>query len=113
MATLLLKTPQHIIGFLSWWSYRVPIKIFRWFEELLSGIDNNLQLFANLKLWFSFEPLFGDYGWRGRAVGFLLRGVRLAVTLLVYAAALGVGIAALAAWFLTLPGALALIFGLV
>lgn len=113
MATLLLKFPSHLTGFLIWWVSLIPLRIFRWFEEFLTGIDASLQLFANLKLWLSLEPLFGDYGWKGRLVGFLLRGVRLAVTVVIYLVVIGLAVATILGWLLIFPLSLALTFGLI
>lgn len=113
MATLLLKFPLHLAGFLIWWVSLVPMRIFRWYEEFLTGVEANLQLFANLKLWLSLEPLFGDYGWKGRLVGFLLRGVRLVVTLSVYLVIIGLAITTIVGWLIVFPLSLALTFGLI
>ena len=113
MATLLLKFPSHLAGFLIWWVSLVPVRIFHWFEELITSFEANLQLLANLKLWLSLEPLFGDYGWKGRLVGFLLRGVRLVVTLVLYLAVVALAVGTILGWLAVLPLSLALIFGLI
>lgn len=113
MNTLLLRTPHHLLGFFGWWAYLMPIRIFHYFEDFLSAVDGNLKFGANLKLWLAFEPLFGDYGWRGRLVGFLFRTLRALVTLLVYIAIFCIAIASIIMWYLLIPLSFALIFGLI
>ena len=80
----------------------MPKWIFTRTELWLASIDDSFQLLPNLRLWLSFEPLFGDYGWRGRIIGFLFRGVRFIYSLLVMLFVLLVGIALMLLW-LSLP----------
>ncbi len=91
----------------------MPIRIFHFFEDYIAGLDSNLKFGPNLRLWFRLEPLFGDYGWRGRLVGFLFRTVRLATTLFVYVAAFAIGLAGIVLWYLLLPFAIGLILHLI
>lgn len=111
--TLILRTPTHLLGFLSWWAYLMPVRIFHYFEDLIASFDSNLKLGPNLKLWLALEPLFGDYGWRGRLVGFLFRALRCLVTLLTYIAVFLLGIVAIIVWYLLIPISVALIFGII
>lgn len=111
--SLLLRTPFHLLGFLSWWAYLMPIRIFHYFEEFVSHMDGNLKFGANLRLWLAFEPLFGDYGWRGRLVGFLFRSVRAVFTLLAYVAVICAGLAAIIFWYLLIPIAIALMLRII
>jgi len=111
--SLILKFPAHILGFLNWWLGVMPTRIFRSFEEIFTKFDGSLQLVSNLRLWFMFEPLFGDYGWKGRMIGFLFRGVRAAVTVLIYISILIVAAAFELGWILLLPASIGLIFGLI
>jgi len=90
---------KEIISFIKWWGWQTPQTILYWTKNLLLDFDNNLQFGANLRLWLSVEPMFGDYTWSGRVTGFLIRGVRVAVTLLVYAAILIAGILATLIWW--------------
>ncbi len=113
MTALLLKFPSHILGFLAWWLLSMPHRIFHWFEELLGSLDNKLQLLSNFRLWLSLEPLFGDYGWKGRMIGFLFRGVRTIISLIAYLIIIGLWLAAEAFWILLLPAAIGLIFGFI
>lgn len=91
----------------------MPIRIFHYFEEFISTVDGNLKFGANLKLWLAFEPLFGDYGWRGRLVGFLFRTFRAIITLLTYIAIICAAIVAMILWYLLIPLSIALIVGIV
>ena len=91
----------------------MPARIFRWFEDLLSKLDANLQLVSNIKLWLTIEPLFGDYGWKGRMIGFLFRGVRTIFSSAVYLVIIGLWLMAEAAWILLLPASIGMIFGFI
>jgi len=72
------------INFIVWWGKEVPCTILRFTKELLLSFESNLQFWANLKLWLTIEPMFGDYTWSGRTIGFLIRGLRVFVTIIVY-----------------------------
>lgn len=113
MSTFLLQTPRHISGFLIWWIYQMPANIFRWFEGALASLDNNLQFGRNLRLWIMLEPLFGDYGWRGRMIGFLMRGIRAIFTLITYLAVFILGLICIAGWIALIPAAVAVIAQLI
>ena len=78
------------------------MKIFKSTKSFLITADNILELGANFRLWFAIEPLFGDYNWQGRLVGFVIRSVRIIATLGVYLAVLMLGVATILAW-LALP----------
>lgn len=97
-----LKPFVEIYNFIVWWIVLTPTGMLKNTRSFLIAADNILELGANLRLWFAIEPLFGDYNWQGRLVGFLIRSVRVVVTLVVYLAILGVGILATLAW-LALP----------
>lgn len=70
--------------FLSWWLADVPAKILDGTRSFLLSAEDVLRFGANLRLWLAVEPLFGDYNWRGRLIGFIFRGVRVIATLVVY-----------------------------
>lgn len=72
------------INFVVWWGNEVPRIILRFTRDLLFSFESNLQFRANLKLWLTIEPMFGDYTWSGRTIGFLIRGIRVIVTIFVY-----------------------------
>ncbi len=111
--SLLLRTPFHLLGFLRWWAATMPVRLFHNFEDFISNLDGNLRLGSNLKLWLGFEPLFGDYGWRGRLVGFLFRTFRCLFTLLTYIAVIFAGILTIIFWYLLIPISIALILHLI
>lgn len=102
MTSYWLKPFIEICNFVAWWIVLTPAKILKNTRSFLITADNVLELGANLRLWFAIEPLFGDYNWQGRLVGFLIRGVRVVVTFAVYLAILVMGILATLAW-LALP----------
>jgi len=93
---------KEIGHFITWWAREVPQAILHSTRDMLLSFDDSLQFGANLRLWLAIEPMFGDYTWSGRTTGFLLRGLRVAVTLIVYAVVLLVGLALTLAW-LALP----------
>lgn len=93
-------TPIREIGrFLTWWVADMPAKILDSTKSFLLTAEDVLQFGANLRLWLAIEPLFGDYNWRGRVIGFLFRGVRVAATLTVYLLIGLVGLAATIMWW--------------
>ena len=93
-------TPIKEIGrFLSWWVADVPAKILDGTKSLLLTAEDVLQFGVNLRLWLAIEPLFGDYNWRGRVIGFLFRGVRVAATLVVYLLIGVVGLVVTITWW--------------
>lgn len=93
---------KEIGRFITWWAADIPQAILHSTKEMLLSFDDSLQFAANLRLWLAIEPMFGDYTWSGRATGFLLRGLRVAVTLVVYTVVLLVGLVLTLAW-LALP----------
>ncbi len=93
---------KEIGHFVTWWAQEIPQAILRSTRDMLLSFDDSLQFGANLRLWLAIEPMFGDYTWSGRATGFLIRGLRVAVTLLVYVVVLAVGLAITLIW-LALP----------
>ena len=97
-----LKPFLEIYNFVIWWIVSTPVRIFKNTRSFLVTADNALELGANLRLWFAVEPLFGDYNWQGRLVGFVIRSARIITTLMVYLAVLVLGIVAVLAW-LALP----------
>ena len=102
MEKALLVPIKEIVNFLAWWGWQTPRGILYGTKNLLLDFDNSLQLGANLRLWLAVEPMFGDYTWSGRVTGFLLRGVRVLITLLVYLVVLVTGVLAIILW-LALP----------
>ncbi|MFH0912450.1 MAG: hypothetical protein V1807_02215 [Patescibacteria group bacterium] len=90
---------KEILGFLTWWGKEVPRQIMQFTKDLLLSCDNSLQFTANLRLWLALEPLFGDYTWSGRAVGVLMRGLRVVATVAVYLVVLVLGLTAVVFWY--------------
>lgn len=91
----------------------MPVQIFRLFEGLMIAMDDNLQFAKNLRLWLMFEPLFGDYGWRGRLVGFFMRGMRALVTIVIYALVFVTVIVFMLGWIALLPLSITMILQLI
>lgn len=90
---------KEILNFIIWWGKEIPLAILRSTREFLLSFESSLQFGANLKLWLSIEPMFGDYSWSGRTIGFLIRGMRVFVTLIVYFVILIIGVVILLVWF--------------
>lgn len=82
-----------------WWLWVIPVRLLRYGWDFFLATDNNLQLATNLKLWLMFEPMFGDYDWKGHVIGFFLRGVRTFATLLTYIVVLGFCLALPLSWY--------------
>ena len=94
-------TPIKEIGrFLNWFFAVVPAKILATTKLFLLTAEDVLKFGANLRLWLAFEPMFGDYSWKGRLIGFLFRGIRVLTTLLVYLTFLSIGLAAVVTWWI-------------
>lgn len=89
---------REIINFFIWWARVVPAAIFANTKEILLSFEDSLQFGANLRLWMAIEPMFGDYSWSGRTVGFLLRGLRVIFTLFIYGLILAGGLVAVLGW---------------
>lgn len=102
MENVWLMPFKEIAGFLAWWGWEVPRVILKFTGSLLFGLEDSLQFVANLRLWLAVEPMFGDYTWSGRAVGFLMRGLRVIVTLSVYVVVVLAGCVIVISW-LALP----------
>lgn len=102
MSQVWLIPLKEIYLFLRWWGWEIPAAIFQATKNVLLDFDDVLQFAANLRLWLAVEPLFGDYTWSGRLTGLLLRGVRVAATVLVYVGILGLGLLSIVGW-LALP----------
>ncbi|MBN2585622.1 hypothetical protein JXA59_03180 [Patescibacteria group bacterium] len=93
-------TPINELGrFLVWFFAIVPAKILASTKSFLLTAEDILQFGANLRLWLALEPLFGDYNWRGRLIGFLFRGFRVMATLLVYLIISVIGLIAILVWW--------------
>jgi hypothetical protein len=91
---------KEVIRFLGWWIADVPAKILVNTRSFLLTAEDVLQFGANFRLWLAIEPLFGDYNWRGRLIGFIFRGFRIFATLLVYLIISAIGLAAAMVWWM-------------
>lgn len=100
MLAALTSIGTNITAFFVWWLFLMPKWIFLRTQIWLANIDDSFQLLSNLRLWFSFEPLFGDYGWKGRIIGFIFRGIRFAYSLIIMLAVLLFGIGLILLWLI-------------
>lgn len=78
----------------------MPLRILEQTKNFLIVADENLMLGKTVRLWVAVEPLFGDYTKGGRLVGFFLRGVRIAISILVYLAIFLAGLGLFAIWYM-------------
>lgn len=108
MTSIILVPLKQIVKFLDWWAIEVPTNFLIGTRNAVIDFDEELQLVANFRLWLAVEPMFGDYTWSGRTVGFLIRGLRVAMTLFVYILIVALGLGMIVGWWL-LP---LIIFGL-
>lgn len=67
--------------FFYWWLFQAPKKIFIILKRIIALINNELSFTLNLRL--IFTPLFGDYTWIGRIIGFTIRAQEIIIGLLV------------------------------
>jgi len=84
MTQIIFLPLKELGSFIRWWGVSMPLRILRQTKNLLITVDENLMLGRTIRLWIAVEPLFGDYTKGGRLVGFFLRGVRIATSILVY-----------------------------
>lgn len=90
---------KELTSFLAWWGFEVPKRLFLAGWNIFLATDDTLRLASNAKLWLAFEPMFGDYDWKGYLVGFFLRGIRVMASVLAYVAVLALVIALPIAWY--------------
>lgn len=100
MTSIILVPLKQILKFLEWWAVEIPTTILIGVRNVLVDFDEGLQLVANFRLWFAIEPMFGDYTWSGRTVGFLLRGLRVAMSLFMYVLIVVIGLGLIMGWWL-------------
>lgn len=58
-----------------WWIYLAPKKIFTFLARFTGLVNNKLEFTLNIKL--LFVPLFGDYTFVGRIIGFIFRVLQI------------------------------------
>ncbi|MBU1092353.1 hypothetical protein KJ836_01620 [Patescibacteria group bacterium] len=100
MTPVILVPLKQILKFLEWWAVEVPTTILIGVKNVLIDFDSGIQLVANFQLWIAVEPMFGDYTWSGRTVGFLIRGLRVIMTLFVYILIVMIGLSLIVGWWL-------------
>ena len=110
MTAVWLVPIKEIYSFIRWWLVEIPLYLLRFIKSSLIATDDILRLGANLRLWVAVEPLFKDYTWSGRMVGFFIRGIRILVSILVYLVILVIGTLVVLTWFLLPLLAIILIF---
>lgn len=91
---------RELSRFLIWWIWLIPKQIVSSTKEWILDMDDVLVIGATIRLWFAVEPLFGDYDWKGRIIGFLFRFIRIVISLGVYLSILALGLAVLITWLL-------------
>lgn len=77
----------------------MPKKILGWIYTTLLAADEVLVIGETVRLWFAIEPMFGDYNWQGRIIGFIFRFFRILVSIIFYIVIVVVGLFAVLAWF--------------
>lgn len=82
MRTIVFITPDNWISrWLTFWYIQVAGGIWDGWKHWL--IETNYQMAPLLMIRSFFSPLFGDFTWKGLAVGILFRTVRIIVGLMV------------------------------
>lgn len=112
MAQSWLTPFRELFGFLIWWVWVVPRRIIVLTKEWLLDTDDVLVLGETIRLWLAIEPLFGDYNWQGRLIGFLFRFIRILISLGIYIGVAVLGLVMLIAWLLVPVVAIVSIFNL-
>ncbi|MEA1909505.1 MAG: hypothetical protein U9M89_00545 [Patescibacteria group bacterium] len=100
MTNTWLAPLKELVMFLSWWMLKIPQEILRLGRKIFGELENVMQFWVNFRLWLAIEPLFGDYTLSGRITGFLMRGLRMFVTLGVYIGLFLIVLAIFLAWYL-------------
>lgn len=90
---------KEIYDFIYWWLIAIPLSILNGVKSILLEVDHALVLRENFRLWLVAEPMFGDYTWQGRLVGFFLRGLRVVCSVLVYLLIVLLGVLIIVGWF--------------
>ncbi|MDD5605768.1 MAG: hypothetical protein PHR51_00295 [Patescibacteria group bacterium] len=98
MINIFLTPLQELTQFLYWWVIFVPRRLFGWVYDSILAMDEVLVLGETFRLWIAIEPLFGDYGWQGRIIGFLFRFFRVLISLGIYFGILIVGLFCTVVW---------------
>jgi len=110
MTTYWLMPIRELARFFIWWGFTVPKQLLKLGWDIFTITDDNLRLATNLKLWLAFEPLFGEYDWRGHLIGFFLRGMRTAATAVIYVGMLILTVALPLVWYALIAAVLVMIF---
>ncbi|HSX39698.1 MAG TPA: ATP-dependent Clp protease ATP-binding subunit [Candidatus Saccharimonadales bacterium] len=71
--------PAKLLLFCRWWLIDAPKRLFRIAQTVIALVNNEFSFTLNLKLMFT--PLFGDYSFIGRSIGFLFRIIQVVVGL--------------------------------
>jgi len=91
---------KEIYYFIYWWLITIPLGILNGIKSVLIELDHTLVLRENFRLWLVAEPMFGDYTWQGRLVGFFLRGLRVICSIVAYLLIVLLGILIIVGWFI-------------
>jgi hypothetical protein len=110
MAQIKFLPLKELVNFIYWWSALMPLRILNQTKSLLIVADENLMLGQTIRLWIAIEPLFGDYTKGGRLVGFFLRGMRIAASILAYLVIFLGGLGLLVIWYIAPIWAIAYLF---
>jgi ATP-dependent Clp protease ATP-binding subunit ClpA len=93
-----MNLPHFLYKFVKWWFLDAPKRILVILKRILVLINNEASFVLNLKM--LFVPLFGDYTWVGRMMGFIYRTVKIIVGLLVLIVVAIFGLLITAFWYL-------------
>jgi len=92
-----MALPKAIYKFFYWFFIFVPNWLFRTWGRILILINNGISLALNIRMFF--VPLFHDFTWVGRGMGFVYRFLRIILGTLVFFFALLLGLVVNLAWF--------------
>jgi hypothetical protein len=98
MTHILLAPFKETAKFIYWWVFAMPKRILNWLYDTVLVADEMLVLGETIRLWIAIEPMFGDYNWQGRIIGFLFRFARILVSLAFYLVILVIGLAGMLLW---------------
>ena len=71
----MLQLPEKLLAFGKWWIWNAPKHLFKLSQVILILLNNEFSFTLNLRLMFT--PLFGDYTFMGRFIGFIFRFIEI------------------------------------
>ncbi|MBI2414934.1 ATP-dependent Clp protease ATP-binding subunit [candidate division WWE3 bacterium] len=94
----MITLPVDLVRFGSWILATAPVRIAKIFGRIIILVNNEASFILNLKM--LFVPLFGDYTWVGRLMGFVYRTIKIILGLLIILFLFLLGIVVFLGWYI-------------